>query len=188
MPEPGDLLVWHYCSYDHWGVYIGNQQVVEYGGQGSSLSQQKLNAKVGIGPLRDGYIVHRGSDLEYLFVDREKVVERAKSAVGRGDYNLVSNNCESFAKSCLSGKPELSSQVGAFVKAVAGVTAIALVSRFGLSFSGTTATLSATILPQLDGPTIVIASGPIGVVVGGAAIGVAGLYGIYKGLRWLASN
>jgi len=48
----------------------------------------------------------------------EETVKRAESQLGKGDYNLVFNNCEHFAVWCKTGVHE-SSQVQNFLEAIA---------------------------------------------------------------------
>ena len=192
-PQPGDLLVFPSCYYDHYGVCIGDNLVVGYGGHGATISQQKLNAKVVIAPLHGDYYIHKDSPI--LDEHRRKVVKRAKSMVGKGDYSLLFNNCETFGKWCLNGLTTVSSQVIAGIKAAAaastGIAATALMSgavSLQVSVGTTTATLSSTILPSLSGPTFVIASGPTFIVLGCAAVGAISTYAIYRGLCWLFSD
>ncbi len=56
---------------------------------------------------------------ELTLYSPEETVERAKSQLGEGDYNLVFNNCEHFAVWCKTGVKE-SSQVQRFLEAVVG--------------------------------------------------------------------
>lgn len=72
--------------------------------------------------LEEGIV---GIALRKLFGDEltlyspEETVERAKSQLGEGDYNLVFNNCEHFAVWCKTGVKE-SSQVQRFIEAIGG--------------------------------------------------------------------
>ena len=45
---------------------------------------------------------------------REKTVERARSLLGRNKYNLIFENCETFANMCKTGKHESSQVENAF--------------------------------------------------------------------------
>lgn len=71
--------------------------------------------------LEEGIV---GIALRKLFGDEltlyspEETVERAKSQLGEGDYNLVFNNCEHFAVWCKTGVHE-SSQVQRFIESIA---------------------------------------------------------------------
>ena len=44
----------------------------------------------------------------------EEVVGRARSQLGRADYNLLGRNCQHFAHWCYHGSPSFSRQVSAF--------------------------------------------------------------------------
>ncbi|XP_033100470.1 phospholipase A and acyltransferase 3-like [Anneissia japonica] len=111
--RPGDLVKvkrWKPIPYWHWGVYIGNGEVIH-------LSGAEFNIKA-----KDTAYVHRVSWKEFLDgddrwdyipcpydLDRAEVVRRAKRAEGRlfrnRPYDLISNNCEHFARWC-HGKAE----------------------------------------------------------------------------------
>ncbi len=54
-------------------------------------------------------------DLRYHIYSPEKTIERAKSRLGEGSYNLLINNCEHFAIWCKTGIQE-SYQVKGFIK------------------------------------------------------------------------
>lgn len=56
---------------------------------------------------------------ELTLYSPEETVERAKSQLGEGDYNLVFNNCEHFALWCKTGVKE-SSQVQRFFEEIGG--------------------------------------------------------------------
>jgi len=85
--------------YDHHAIYIGDGQVIEYGGLGGGRS----------GKIRyRSYDDFKGQG-RVVVVDSEKsfsgkeIVERAKSRIGEDDYDVVFNNCEHFANWCRSG-------------------------------------------------------------------------------------
>jgi hypothetical protein len=111
--------------YKHYGIYNNNQNVIHF----SPDSGKEVNAE-------DAYIREttlaaflKGGEVE---LDRsvcaafppEEVVRRATQFVdkGRGEYDLIFNNCEHFARWCASGEKE-SKQVETGVAVAAGVAA-----------------------------------------------------------------
>ena len=85
-------------------------------------------------------------DHEYS-LPAEKVIQRARSRVGKVNYNLIENNCEHFATWCKTGKG-FSSQVYSFSKGVvtksAGIAGGALKAGGGALKAGGGALLSRT--------------------------------------------
>ena len=123
-PEPGDIIFVNRGLYRHYGVYVGNNRVVHF----AAKKENETNAK-------DAHI--QETDLSYfirgdvLEIEPERhgqsifsaadTVARAKSLVGqgKGEYNLVFNNCEHFAIWCATGMP-VSSQVNRVTKRLLG--------------------------------------------------------------------
>ena len=127
----GDVIKVQRTGYWHVGVYIGNDEVIHFSSLHSDTSSsdnkiiktsllqflrnQKRYEKVKF-PLPDAPPASSKEDpLEYFFKDylfhnpdyklypAHQVVERAKSRLGEGNYDLISNNCEHFAIWCKTG-------------------------------------------------------------------------------------
>ncbi len=110
--------------YEHWAVYIGEGEIIHYQApQGSNGLTAKLNSGViqetlqeYMGRRGEGVTVRLGelsskADREFFqTLDPEVVAERARSKVGKKEYNLFRNNCEHFAMWCKYGK-EMSDQI-----------------------------------------------------------------------------
>ncbi|RUS86147.1 hypothetical protein EGW08_006095, partial [Elysia chlorotica] len=115
--EPGDLVKFQRCGYYHWAVYTGDGNVVHVTEQtdreaashkslvSASLDLSKVHISV------QSFLAVAGSGLAYKANDRDldwsplpgdEIVERAMNFVGIGDvrYNLLTCNCEHFAKWC----------------------------------------------------------------------------------------
>ncbi len=123
----GDILKWAGRMYEHWAVYVGNGRVIHYAGEGSSISTQKLNARIVESRLSESDI-NKCSVWNGGYYNRDEVVRRARSRVGEKGYSVIWNNCESFAKWCVSGIP-YSSQVLTVIKAMVIVPAAILYSK-----------------------------------------------------------
>ena len=132
-PEPGDIIFVNRGLYRHYGVYVGNNRVVHF----AAKKENETNAK-------DAHI--QETDLSYfirgdvLEIEPERhgqsiffavvTVARAKSLVGqgKGEYNLVFNNCEHFAYWCKYGR-----KVSKQVNNALGTTAAVAVGLAGLA-------------------------------------------------------
>jgi hypothetical protein len=91
--RPGNLVcVERYGGiYEHYGIYMGNGNVIHRtnnGVQGSTLDEFCKDSP--------HYFVEPSSD-------PEKTARRAVSRFGEEGYDLVSNNCEHFARWCQEG-------------------------------------------------------------------------------------
>ncbi|KAI1702264.1 lecithin retinol acyltransferase domain-containing protein [Ditylenchus destructor] len=65
---------------------------------------------------KDAWRIDNSLDSKYKTFGPEKIVARARSKLGQTDYNLVTNNCETYANWCRHGE-ERSDQVRDFVGA-----------------------------------------------------------------------
>lgn len=96
-------------GYAHHGIYVGDGQVIHYGGFDRAatrrpveyVSLHRFAAGVGVS-------IHPEPDAAYGAHD---VVARAKSRLGEDRYRLLTNNCEHFCTWCVSGVAR-SEQVG----------------------------------------------------------------------------
>ena len=117
MVEPvlGDHIRVAYRNYYHHGIYIGNDEVIEFGAASAVLK-----------PAKD-VVVHKTTVEEFLqggFLEvrqynrkerklknsNEKIVEIATSKLGEGGYNFIFNNCEHFCNICVFNEKK-SSQI-----------------------------------------------------------------------------
>lgn len=115
----------------HYGVYVGNNEVVHF----SADKENRISAKKAfIQKTTLSDFSEKGNlqaeipaDNSMCFPPNE-VVKRALSNVGKGkgEYNLVFNNCEHFANWCKYGT-KISNQVKNVVKIVATLAVTATV-------------------------------------------------------------
>eukprot|EP00800_Vazella_pourtalesii_P006049 TRINITY_DN173_c0_g1_i12.p1 TRINITY_DN173_c0_g1~~TRINITY_DN173_c0_g1_i12.p1 ORF type:complete len:173 (+),score=34.06 TRINITY_DN173_c0_g1_i12:55-573(+) len=127
--EPGDILYRDNKIVglaNHYGVYIGEEGVIDFSREGVRLSS--------FGDFAGQYEIHiRRYD---RMRSKEEIVETAlyylKDEEEWGEYNLVFNNCEHFASFCATGekksgqvkKAVIAGAVGVGVAAVVGLTVI----------------------------------------------------------------
>jgi hypothetical protein len=95
------LCVRWFGAYLHHGVYVGGDTVVHYTGTPGN----KTDAAVKSTPLdefSEGGTIHRVVHSDGL--PARETIRRARSRVGEQKYDLVSNNCEHFARWCKTGE------------------------------------------------------------------------------------
>jgi len=124
--QPGDILYVHRGVYKHYGVYAGDGRVIHF----APLSGAEINAEnatiheTNLGNFLKGGVlrVDRKSRAQF---PRQEVVERARSQIGSKRYDLVFNNCEHFARWCITGVHESDQVSSAIDLAVEGVNYVA---------------------------------------------------------------
>ena len=119
--EVGDLVEFPRISISHWGVYIGNGEIVHLTAtnKASGIRDQEGCVKREnfwdvVEQSRAEKNNYKDNDSQYKIFDREEIKRRALSKVGPSKYNFVGDNCEHFAMYCRYGKKH-SGQVNAFV-------------------------------------------------------------------------
>ena len=93
----------------HHGIYVGNDEVVQFGLPYDMYNDPK-DVKVLRSPLKDfcaddAFIevyCYSRKELRRKNSD-EEIVRIALSKVGEGNYNILKNNCEHFANFCVFG-------------------------------------------------------------------------------------
>lgn len=111
--KPGDLIEIFRGCYQHWAVYVGNNDVVHLSitGTGSSSSSSgpgrvtKENIWQVVGSSK--FKVNNLLDGKYIPRDPQDIVKEACDMVGQPvSYSVLSNNCEHFATARRYGKAE----------------------------------------------------------------------------------
>lgn len=124
-------------KYQHYGVYAGYKKIIHYI-KGDSLFDGRI-AETSIEEFCDGdtlYIAEEDTLLSIFqdagvaasFYGPRETVQRARSKIGEGGYNLLTHNCEHFAIWCKTGL-NVSTQAsisGVLIKGIApsGITGI----------------------------------------------------------------
>lgn len=117
----GDVIGIKRGIYYHYGVYIGDNEVIHYQGDGdigtnnyvvqTSMSefmkgQDKffaLDFRHIKDEFKDNFNINRFKKI----YDNMETIERAKSKLYEGNYDLLFNNCEHFASWCKVGSKEM---------------------------------------------------------------------------------
>ncbi len=179
----GDHIWVRRWGYTHHGVDVGGDMVVHFTGTPGS----KRNAAI----QKDAREVFaRGGEVHVRRygqrLDPDEVAKRAESRVGESGYDLYRNNCEHFARWCVTGDHK-SNQVET-VNTVGGVGVSTATAAGGVgivSAVGASAGLSgAGIMSGLATTGAVVGSGAVGgLVVLGMAPGLMSAAVINIGLR-----
>ena len=106
----GDLVRIRIGSIYHYGVFVSEDEVIEFGEAPVSGLRRDDSAIRVIAVDADEFAC--GHIVEVAVLDKKerrerippkKTVERARSRLGEGGYNLLHNNCEHFATECVFG-------------------------------------------------------------------------------------
>ncbi|PLP99476.1 lecithin retinol acyltransferase family protein [Cupriavidus pauculus] len=99
--EVGSHLVSERDGYTHHGIYVGNEQVIHYGGFDGGLKRRPVESiSLRAFAAGAGVSIHAEPDAVYA---GHAVVARARSRLGEDSYRLLTNNCEHFCAWCVSG-------------------------------------------------------------------------------------
>lgn len=102
-------------KYQHYGVYAGYKKIIHYI-KGDSPLDGRI-AETSIEKFCDGdtlYIaeddsllsIFQDADVTSTFYGPRKTVQRARSMIGKGNYNLFNHNCAHFPIWCKTGLTE----------------------------------------------------------------------------------
>ena len=110
-PKPGDMLRVKVGTIYHFGVYESDSSVIQFGLPPSArIGVSDAEVKV-ISTDIDTFLA--GGFLEVAVPDRKErkkwhkpkdVIANAKKRIGEGGYNILYNNCEHFARECVTGE------------------------------------------------------------------------------------
>jgi Lecithin retinol acyltransferase len=143
----------------HDGIYLGNGYVVHLTGT------SKADARVRIDPLAVFAAGRPVTVRPYAGNhDPDAIIARAMSQLGAGNYHLLFNNCQHFARWCATGD-HLSEQVDA-----AAATTGTAVAPMAAASVGINMVASAGLVTGLSGPGIMSGLASYGAIVGGGAV------------------
>ncbi|MBE6673621.1 MAG: 4'-phosphopantetheinyl transferase superfamily protein [Ruminococcaceae bacterium] len=109
-PKKGDMIRVRAGSIYHYGVYVSDSEVIQFGlAPNARLNVKDCDIEV-LSTDIDTFL--NGEFLEVAVLDRketkmrippEKTVEAARARIGEKGYNILRNNCEHFANECVMG-------------------------------------------------------------------------------------
>jgi len=149
----------------HDGIYLGSGHVIHLTGNpggGKASARVRIDTLAAFAAGRPVIVrPYAGNN------DRDAIIARAMSRLGDGNYHLIFNNCQHFARWCATGD-HVSEQVCSVAATTGTITAPVLAAPLALSLVG-----SAGLIVGLSGPGIMSGLAAYGAIVGGGA--VAGL-------------
>ena len=112
MKEPsyGDMIRVELANIYHLGIYVSDDEVIQFGLPPTTGQQVREDEIEVLATDIDTFLA--GGFLEVCEFDRkerkqnrtpEEVVKYARSKMGMRGYNIIYNNCEHFANTCISG-------------------------------------------------------------------------------------
>ncbi len=111
IPKAGDMIRVAVGSIYHYGIYVSDDEVIQFGAPPTDLfTRRDSEIKViatDIDFFSAGKIPERAiseTREEKKRFSNEKTVELARSRVGEGGYSIIHNNCEHFVYECVYGK------------------------------------------------------------------------------------
>ncbi|BFZ05769.1 hypothetical protein BsWGS_08808 [Bradybaena similaris] len=98
--SPGDRVQFHRFLYSHWGIYIGDGNIIHV-----SEDNEDKAAKVKIDNFwdvagEDKASKNNGQDIEWSSLSAEQIIRRARSYVGNTEYDQLFDSCEHFVNWC----------------------------------------------------------------------------------------
>ncbi|WP_256760103.1 lecithin retinol acyltransferase family protein [Cohnella sp. WQ 127256] len=124
---PGDIIGITRWGYEHYGIYCGNNRVVHFTSLQSDVSSSNnMIVETGMSVFMRGQTKLFILDVEKLIDEKQifsylllvegkqyrifegsETVRRARSMLGKTNYDLLYNNCEHFVMWCRAGVPEM---------------------------------------------------------------------------------
>lgn len=110
MPSFGDMIRVAVGSIYHFGIYVSDDEVIQFGLPPSRRAGQSDATVEVLASDIDGFLA--GGFLEVCRFDKkekkknrtpEQIVSYARSKLGTRGYHILYNNCEHFANECVSG-------------------------------------------------------------------------------------
>ena len=110
-PKYGDVIrVNINKTYYHYGIYVSDDEVIQYGRLDDMLKKNKDEVEVLVTSIKDfadNKFIEVGSCSlkEKLIKNKpDKVVMLARKRIGEREYDIVDNNCEHFVYECVFNK------------------------------------------------------------------------------------
>ena len=109
-PKMGDIVRVKLGTIYHFGVYVSDEEVIQFGLPPTTLDRDNSTVKVCstsveefmCGKFIEVCVPERHEKKK--MVSRKKLVEIARSRIGEGGYHILYNNCEHFVNQCAFGE------------------------------------------------------------------------------------
>lgn len=110
-PYPGAMIRVDAGMYYHYGIYIGDDEVVEFGSCGDAAQKDASEIRIQRSSV-DDFLCGKSFLEVRVFNRKEKhkkradkeIIKYALLKVGGGGYDILHNNCQHFANECVFGE------------------------------------------------------------------------------------
>lgn len=108
--EYGDIIRVHLGSVDHYGIFVTEEEVLQFGmppvAEYRMAEQEVVVLSTDIDTFACGNIIEVASfdkkEAKTAF-SKEQIVQNARAKLGTGGYDILGNNCEHFVYECAFG-------------------------------------------------------------------------------------
>ena len=121
-PKKGDIVKVEISNgIYHFGLYLGNDEIIQYGLAQDFLKTNKEDVKVLISSMDEFLNGKMALVRVYSFFEKlkknsaNKSIELAKKRIGEAKYDPIENNCEHFVNECVFNK-HISLQTNKYLK------------------------------------------------------------------------
>lgn len=121
-PKAGDIVKVEISNkIYHFGLYLGDDKIIQYGLAKDVFNINKENVKVLISSMDEFLCGKMALVRVYSLIDKikknsaKKSIKKALDRLGEAKYDLVNNNCEHFVNECVFNK-HYSEQANSFKK------------------------------------------------------------------------
>ncbi len=111
IPQSGDMIRVAIGSIYHYGIYVSDGEVIQFGAPPTDLlTRCDSDIKVistdidffSVGNIPERAIAETRDEKKRF--SPKKTVKIARSRIGEGGYSIIHNNCEHFVYECVYGK------------------------------------------------------------------------------------
>ena len=109
-PKLGDIVRVKLASIYHFGLYVSDDEIIQFGLPPTDLDRDNSTVKVcttAVDVFMCGKFIEVGvpdRKEKKKMASRKKIVEVARSRIGEGGYHILYNNCEHFVNQCAFGE------------------------------------------------------------------------------------
>ena len=121
-PKAGDIVKVEISNkIYHFGLYLGDDKIIQYGLAKDVFNTNKESVKVLISSMDEFLCGKMALVRVYSLIDKikknsvKKSIKKAMDRLGEAKYDLINNNCEHFVNECVFNK-HYSEQANSFKK------------------------------------------------------------------------
>lgn len=110
-PKAGDIVKVEMSNkLYHYGIYLGDDKIIEYGSAKDFLNTKKEDVKVQISSMKEFLSGKMALVRVYSLIDKikknsvKKTIKKAMDRIDEQKYDPINNNCEHFVNECVFNK------------------------------------------------------------------------------------